>query len=315
MSRKSLASTSPVMVLLLTLAAHLALVAPALANRPSGVLVDPAMGKSLTSPAVNGLLAFQDLASAEDALVVDPGLQVIALTVAGFERARPEALRHHYESGRTIMVLNGQISLLAKALLVETDLPDLYAQRAASPIESIALVMPLVDEVGELDGHYAFTDFVDGAGGVASVVAQITRQAQQSPQAPMSKASCSGVTPRSDVVNYTGPAGTNVKGATLTHCTYDSVNSFNAVFGYVYTTSSGHDQVKVTVVVYNNCGHWHQISDTIKYGTTLAEVAWPGLQAGIPGCGNKWLSNTVHSARKGSVWFSRFTSACAGSGC
>jgi len=314
-SRMSIVPTPRVMVLLLTLAVSLALVAPALASTPAGVLIDPAMGKSLTTPAVEGLIAFQDLASAEDALVIDPGLQVIALTVSGFVHAQPEVLRGHYEAGRTIMVLNGQISLLAKALGVDTDLPDLGAQRGASPTEWVALLMPLADETSDHSGHYAFTDFVDGASGLTRVVAQIVGQAQHASGAPMSKASCSGVTAGSEVVNYTGPAGTNVKGATLTHCAYDPVNSGNLVFGYAYTTSSGHDQVKVTVVTYNNCSQWHQISSTIKYGSTLAEVPWPGLLAGTPGCGNKWLANTVHSARQGSTWYSRFTSACAGSGC
>ena len=236
------------------------------------------------------------------------------LTVDALHGADAAVLRAIYGAGYPIIVLNGQVSRLAQALGVDVDLPDLLAERGEGPILWVALLMAYVEPDGSLSGQHAHTDFIDGAAGLRALVAQLADQPRDA-AGPRVKASCAGVTERRNAINFNGPGGSSVAGFVEAHCAWDSVNSRNAIFGYAYTAANGHDEVKMTMVVFNNCDWWHQVSTTTRTGTGLAEVSWPGLSFGLPSCGNKWLANVVHSARKGTTWFSTFNSACAGSGC
>ena len=316
MFKTKLTTTGWMRIGILAALAPLALASAATAGGPPiGVLVDPWAGTEKAVPALEGVEPVRSWPAADYELDVDPGIEIVALTAAGFRRAPAEALRRHYEAGRTVAVIDGQVSLLARALGVETDLPDLRPTRLDGPVESIALLMPLFDELGNPVGYHAFTDFIDGAPGVRRVLAQVARVAPPRTASVLPKSGCSGITDTADNTSFIGPAGVAVVGYTTTHCTWDSINSRYAIFGYGYTASNAHDELKITMVTYNNCGYWHQISSTVKTGTGNVGPTWPGITAGIPSCGNKFLTNSVHSARQGSTWYSDFTSACAGSGC
>lgn len=248
------------------------------------------------------LVLADSLDAVEQALVADAGIGVVLIDAGLLDKLDPQRLRGLYDEGLMIAVANGQISHLAAKLAVDTNLTD-YPPTRSRPVGSVAALMALFDENGLINGHHAFNDGVEDLDHAVSRLARMKHGFEQSDRRP-EKCSWGNL----HVRTFTGPAGTQVVGWTQVVC------SGGDQFGKAITSTSNHDQVKVLTVTYNNCGWWHQISNTTRYGTNYAAIPDPGVLAGDPSqCGTKFQADTVHSAKKGSVWYSSFTTSCAGS--
>ncbi len=248
----------------------------------------------------------ETLDAAERALVADPQIDIVLIEpdlLAGLDSDRLRAL---YEHGMVIAVPNGKVSEIARTLAVDINLTDYAPKRDPERVHSIALIMALFDDAGQINGHHAFTDRVDGLAQGLSRAAHMKGAIETFDLRPTEKAACTFG--NLDIKHHTGPAGTLVTGWTQVTC-----DSGGDQYGLASTSASNHDEVKVETNTYNNCGYWHQISSTTRSDPSVANIPSPGVLAGDPSqCGTRFQANSRHYARKGSSWSNRVSSSCAG---
>lgn len=276
------------------------------ATAQAGSTVHLTASRSIEKRAVvEGVTSVNTLDAAEQALVADPQIEIILIEPDLLGDLDADRLQTLYENGMVIAVPNGKVSEIARALAIDIDLTDYHPVLDLKRAHSIAFLMALFDDAGQINGHHAFTDRVDGLAQGLSRAARMKGMLEAFDQRPAQKALCTWG--NLDVKNHTGPAGTIVTGWTQVTC--DGGDQY----GLAITSTSNHDEVKVETNTYNNCGYWHQISSTTRSGTNYAAIPSPGVLAGDPSqCGSKFQANSRHYARKGSSWSNRVSSSCAG---
>ncbi|WP_020407494.1 transaldolase family protein [Hahella ganghwensis] len=199
---------------------------------------------------------------------------------------------------------------------IDPGMADLLHRPNVKGIWSVAMVRPLYTD-GKRDGHQVFSDYVDGFQDVVRVLGTIhNRYIPRSMEAEQPETlmyECTNGLADAGTVNH--PNGGSFTGFVHTKCYYDDINRKKYYFGDAFTVGDGFDYVKLVMTTWNNCDYWHQISSTVKQHQNNIRVEDPGLLAGTPYCGNKWLTNAAHGAKKGSVVMWDHNSSCAGSGC